>query len=252
MPVILPDTGARQLADYAIVAETTGFRLAWTQAGKAVLKVTIFGGPAVYAPFLKRPYTTLKNPNAIIRATTLVQKIEEWAYAYEKRHTHVSPGGTVIPTVNIGAIRGGVPFVTCTTPEVCSLYIDCRLAPNQDALALKGELEEINRSLGLEGEVEILHFRRGYEAEKIDRLAQAIGQAHKRVFHEGVKPVIGPECSMWRDDNVFKEAGIPAVNYGPGIYASSGIYAIALDDLHNAAQVYALTALDLCNQDKTD
>ncbi len=257
LPYLSREVGARfmvghgAIADYALVAEITGFRLAWIQAGKAVFKITVFGSPCIYAPYIKRPYPSGENPNAIVRMAKLIDKIEDWALAYEKKHTYICPGGTLIPTVNIGAVRGGTPFNTCATPELCSLYVDCRTAPDQDVLAIKGELEEIIQSLGLEGEVELVHFRRGYEAQNIDRLAETVGRAHSRLFNEKPEPAIGPVCSMWRDDNVFNEAGIPAVNYGPGVGPGGGTLTITLDELHKAAQVYAMVALDLCNQVKT-
>lgn len=136
-------------------------------------------------------------------------------------------------------------------PELCSLYIDFRTAPNQDVLALKAELEGIVKSLKLEGDVELFHFRRGFEGQNVDRLVQAIEQAHSGMFGGRPELAVGPVCSMWRDDNVFHEAWIPAVNYGPGASVGGGNLSISLIDLYKAAQIYAMTALDLCNQDKT-
>jgi acetylornithine deacetylase/succinyl-diaminopimelate desuccinylase-like protein len=118
-------------------------------------------------------------------------------------------------------------------------------------MALKAELEDIIRSINLEGKVELYVFRRGYEARNIDRLSGAIEQAHLNVFGEKPEPVVGPECSMWRDINIFNEVGIPAATYGPAVGAGTmGKLNIALDDLMNAARIYAMAALDVCNQEK--
>jgi acetylornithine deacetylase/succinyl-diaminopimelate desuccinylase-like protein len=238
------------IADYALIAETTGFCLSWVQAGKAVFKVTVFAGPCLYAPYIKRPFTPEENPNAIFQMARLIEKIEEWALSYEKKHTYRSAGGTLVPTINIAAVRGGMPHHTCTMPELCSLYLDCRTAPNQDVMALKVEIESIVKSLKLEGEVELFHFRRGYEAKNVDPLIQAIEQAHTYIFAERPEVASGPVCSMWRDDNVFSEAGIPVVNYGPGASVGGGNFSISLEDLYKAAQIYAMIILDLCNQEK--
>ena len=51
---------------------------------------------------------------------------------------------------------------------------------------------------------------------------------------------------MWRDSNVFNEAGIPTVVYGPGISTAGGKFAIDIDVLVAAARIYALTAVELC------
>ena len=254
---ISKEVGARFLvshgtiADYAIIAEATRFRIAWIEAGKAFFKITIFGERPMYCPYLSRPYELEKNPNAIVRMSKLVQTLEEWAFDYEKKHTYVCPGGTLIPKINLGAIRGGAPYRPTQSPELCSLYVDCRTTPNQDVMALKAELEDIIRSINLEGKVELYVFRRGYEARNIDRLSGAIEQAHLNVFGEKPEPVVGPECSMWRDINIFNEVGIPAATYGPAVGAGTmGKLNIALDDLMNAARIYAMAALDVCNQEK--
>lgn len=240
------------IADFALVAEATTFRLAWIEAGKAFFKVTIFGERCLYTPYINRPYEPEKNPNAIVRMAKLIEKLEDWALAYEKKNTYVCPGGTLIPKVNLGAMRGGAPYRPTVTPELCSLYIDCRTTPNQDVLAIKAELEELIRSLHLDGKVELFVFRRGYEAQNISRLSHAIEQAHLKTFGEKPQPVVGPECSMWRDINVFNEVGIPAATYGPAV--SAGVFkrthGATLDDLLKAAQVYAMVALDLCRQEK--
>ncbi|MFC1902587.1 M20/M25/M40 family metallo-hydrolase [Chloroflexota bacterium] len=238
------------IADYVVVAENTQFGFGPLEAGIAHFKITLFGGPTLYAPYINRPYTLKENPNAIVQMGKLMERIEDWALDYERKHTYISPAGTLIPKVNIGAIRGGAPSHPIVTPEVCSMYIDCRTAPGQDALAIKAELEEIVRSLELEGEVELFVFRRGYEAQSIDRLAEAVGRAHEKLFGEKIKIVSGPRASMWRDTNIFNEVGIPAASYGPGAGRGGGNVCVPLDDLHKAAQAYALIALDICNQKK--
>lgn len=241
------------VADYALVAESSNFKLTWVQAGRAVFKVTLFGSErALYSPFIMRPYATEKNPNAIVRMAKLIDKIEDWALSYEKKHTYECPGGTLIPKVNIGAVRGGSPYLACVTSEVCFLYVDLRLAPNQDVMAVKADLEGIISSLRLEGEVELVVFRRGYEAQNIDRLAEAIEKAHYGLFNDKPGRVVGPHCSMWTDMNVFNEAGIPAATYGPPGGLGAGKFSTTIDDLYKTAQVYAMVALDLCNQEKKD
>ncbi len=238
------------IADYALVAETTNFRLAWIEAGKAVFKVTLYASSSVYAPYLKRPYALPGNPNSIVQMAKLIEVIEDWALDYQKKNTYICPGGTLIPTVNIGAIRGGAPYKTCSTPELCSLYVDIRTAPNQDVLPVKRELETIIQGLKLKGDVELSSFRCGYEAQNINRLADAVERAHNTLFGEKLKPVSGPVCSMWRDVNVFNEAGIPAATYGPGAGVGGGNFCLTIEEMYQTAQAYAIIALDLCNQEK--
>jgi hypothetical protein len=51
---------------------------------------------------------------------------------------------------------------------------------------------------------------------------------------------------MWRDSNPLNEAGIPTVVYGPGMSTAGGKFAIDIDALVDAARVYALTAMEVC------
>ncbi len=238
------------MADYALVAEATGFESAWVEAGKALIKITIFGHRTMYTPYYNPPYTIQKHPNAIIRMAKLIETIDQWAVEYQKKHTYVCPGGTIIPGVVVGAVRGGMPFHPTGTSELCSTYLDVRTAPGQDMLAIKAELENMIKSLGLEGEVELYYTVNGYEAKNIDRLSQAVERAHGRIFNDKPKICVGPICSMWRDMNVFNEVGIPSMTYGPAVGAGGGIFSVDVDDLYKATQAYAMITLDICSQEK--
>jgi hypothetical protein len=43
---------------------------------------------------------------------------------------------------------------------------------------------------------------------------------------------------------------IPAVTYGPGISVGGGTFGMKISDLVTGTKLYALTALDLCSQDR--
>jgi acetylornithine deacetylase/succinyl-diaminopimelate desuccinylase-like protein len=246
------DLGARYLLSHSprpsfcLCAEATSFRKGWVEAGKAFYKLTVYGGPALYTPFLNRPYSREDQPNAILRAVPLLERIEEWALDYERRHRYESSGGTVVPRVNIGAIRAGEPWMILTNPEVCVLYLDVRTAPGQDGGAIRHELRALLDECGLEGKVEQFLNRNGYEARGIEPLAEAVDEAHRFEFGAECEIAASPECSMWRDHNVYNEMGIPALTYGPPGQAGTGTYAVRREDMLRAARVYALTALALC------
>ncbi len=257
---ISPDLGARfmvahgAVADYGICAEGTNFRLGWVQTGRSIWKITLYGAKGMYSPFQFRPYTPEKNPSAIFQMGRLIDRIERWALDYERKHTYECPGGTSIPKVNLSAVRGGGPYFACMTAEICRLYLEVRIVPGQDIMALQAELEEMASGFGVEQEVELFVYRRGYEAQNVDRIAKAVTGAHERIFNAKPTPVIGPESSMWRDMNVFNEAGIPCVNYGPG-EGGAGLGKkvpanLTVDELLKTTQVFALSALDICNQEK--
>jgi acetylornithine deacetylase/succinyl-diaminopimelate desuccinylase-like protein len=246
------EVGSRYLLNHSprpqfcLCAEATAFRKGWVEAGKAFYKVTVYGGPVLYTPFLRRPYTRAEQPNAIIRAIPLLERLEEWAYEYEQANRYECPGGTVVPKVNIGAVRSGRPWMIITNPEVFMLYLDIRTVPGQDGGLIRHTLEEMLEDLSLEGEVEQFVNRDGYEARGVEPLVAALDEAHRSEFGTAPEIATVPETSMWRDHNVYNEVGIPALTYGPPGRAGDGTYAVSKADLLRAARVYALTALSLC------
>lgn len=85
--------------------------------------------------------------------------------------------------------------------------------------------------------------RPGNEATGVDNLLIQLSKAHELVFgKQMIHPPEPPVTSMWRDTNCYAEFGILVVTYGPGRGGGSGQNRIAVNDLVNAAKVYALTA----------
>jgi len=251
------DIGARYMvnhgvvADYALVAEGTGFGLVWVEAGKAHFKITLYSDTAsYYTPYLPARTRPEEAPNAILRTLRFLEAFERWAAEYEQRFRYECPGGVVVPKASANAIRGGTPTRCTQSPQLCHLYADVRLIPGQDVLAVKAELEELLRASGTSGEVELFLYRRGYEAQGVDRLAETIRRCHAEVFSEPPATVSPAVSSMWRDTNVFIEMGIPAISYAPRSAAHATRRSMKAEWLYQAALVYARIALDLCNQPK--
>ena len=247
------EAGARFLvnrgvtADYAVVAEGTSFGLCWVEAGKAFFKVSVLGDePPLYTPYLPRPTSIAESPNAIVRASAVIGAIEEWAERYEREHTYRCEGGTVIPKVSVNAIRGGVPYKITKTPSICHLYVDTRITPEQDVRGVERELRAVLAETGIPTIVEPIAFRRGYEAHDVQPLVDHVEAAHDRVFGGRPGRPIDAITSMWRDSNVFIEAGIPTVVYGPGASVGGGNFAMEIEDLVNAARVYTALAIEVC------
>ena len=240
------------VADYALIAEGTGFGLVWVEAGKVWFKVTFTSDePPFYTPYLPDRTTLAASPSMVVRAAAAIQAIEAWAADYQRRYTYQSPGGTVIPKVQVGAMRGGDPTRPILCPQVSSLYLDVRLVPEQDPLVVREEIREVLAKAGVPASsIELYHFRRGYEAKNIERLADSVRRSHVATFGSEPQPAITATSSMWRDINVFNEVGIPALTYGPRSERHSFKRSFKIESLYQAACVYARIALDLCNQEK--
>ena len=236
------------IADNALVAEATGFSMTWVEAGVVFFKITVKGVGGIYTPYLNRPFKLEENPNAIVKMSKVILALDEWALDYENRNKYEFTAGTVVPKVNIGAIRGGLPNRPTVTPAVCSVYVDVRLPPDKDSSAAKLELHNLMKKIGIDAEIQTFLYRRGYEGRNVQALIEAVRKAHRFIFNDEVGKVASPVTSMWRDINIFNEVGIPAVTYGPTAGSGGRIFSVKIEDLYRASQVYALTALNVCNQ----
>lgn len=235
------------LADYALVAETTDFGVTWIEAGAAYFKVTLHGR-SFYTPRLPERGALRDNPNPVVKMATVIQAIEKWAAEYEKKYSIQYPVGKMVPKVSIGAIRGGWPYKPSTNAESCSIYVDVRVPPPVDFVTVERELRGVVLSEGMGGEVECFMSRKGYEGKNVEPLVNAIRHAHRQVRGSEPPPVSTPETSMWRDVNIFNEVGIPSATFGMPRKSAPDLEErfVEVQDLVDAAKMYALVALDIC------
>ena len=251
------DLGARfmvthgAVADYALVAEGTGFGIVGIEPGKAHFKVTVFTDtPRYYTPYLPRPTGLSDAPNAIVRTAAVIEAFERWAYDYQVAHTYESPNGTIVPKASINAIRSGYPFSLTSAPQLCSFYVDTRILPGANPLDLRDDLRNILRDVGVDGTVELFLYRPGFEAKGAERLIETVRRCHDQVFDTPPAIVGEPVTSMWRDTNAFNELGIPAISYAPRSTSHAARKSFKVKDLTDASLAYARIAMDLCNQDR--
>jgi acetylornithine deacetylase/succinyl-diaminopimelate desuccinylase-like protein len=251
------DLGARfmvthgAVADFALVAEGTGFGIVGIEPGKAHFKVTITTDtPRYYTPYLPRPTGLSDAPNAIVRAGAAIAAFETWAYEYQQRHTYRGANGTIVPKASVNAIRSGYPFNLTSAPQVAQFFVDTRILPGANPLDLREELRGVLATAGVEGTVELFLYRPGFEAIGAERLIETVRRSHDLVFDAPPEIVGEPVTSMWRDTNAFNELGIPAISYAPRSRAHAAKKSFKVKDLTDAAIVYARIAMDLCNQDR--
>ena len=239
------------VADYALVAEGTGFGIVGIEPGKAHFKVTVYSsGPRYYTPYLPRPTGLADAPNAIVRAAAVIAKFEEWAFDYQPRNTYRGAMGTIVPKASVNAIRSGYPFNLTSAPQICSFYVDTRILPGANPMDVRDELRGVLSGLGVEGEVELYLYRPGFEAKGAERLIETIRRCHEQTFPTPPAIVGDPVTSMWRDTNAFNEVGIPAISYAPRATSHASTKSFKVKDLTDAAVVYARIAMDLCGQDR--
>lgn len=240
------------IADHVLVAEGTGFGLVWVEAGKFWFDVTLRSSqPAFYTPYVPSSAKERAQSNMIVAAADAIRAIEVWALEYERCNTRSFSGGTIVPKVQIGAIRSGDPTRPFLSPQICHLHLDVRALPGADALAVRADIAGVLREAGLAASVELYVFRPGYEGRGIEPLATVLTDAHRTVFGSEPMPAPPETCSMWRDSNVFAELGIPAINYGPRSATHTYKRALTRESLYQAACVYARTAVAICSRVKS-
>lgn len=235
------------LSDFAIVAEATKLKPGWVEAGKVFFKITVAAGPSRYTPYTEHAPELKDSPNAVARMAAFIEHFERWAVDYQERYTWECPGGTVVPRAAIGAIRAGLPYKIYRQPELCTIYVDVRLNPVTNPLVIEAELRELARQAGFDAHIEPFLYRRGYEAQGIEPLVEALESAHVAIVGTPPEAAGSPEVSMWRDTNPYNELGIPSLTYGPGGGAGGGTQFFTVEEMVEAARIYALTALEVCN-----
>ena len=231
--------------DYALVAETTDFGMCWFNCGAAYYKVTL-RGRNMYTPRLLRPETLGEHPNAIVKAAAVVEALEAWAREFEAARSGPTACGEVRPKAQVGAIRGGLPWRPNRSSTFCALYVDVRTLPGEDVEEVTAALRSAVDATGTGAEVELIMFKPGAVAEGVEPLADAVRDAHRQVRGTDPAPQVETAVvSMWRDTNIYNNAGIPSLTFGPsrGRADVQGEGFFALDDLVDAAKMYALTAL---------
>lgn len=235
-------------ADYALVAETTNYSIAWHECGAIYYKLTV-RGKDIYTPRLVRTPNFAEHPNAIVRMAEVVDRVEAWGREYEERKSYESSNGLVIPRVNIGAIRGGLPYRPNRSAPVCYVYLDVRIVPGQDPDEVTAELRRALDPLGFPVEVAPYLIRAGIEARGVELLVDAARTAYREIV--GGEPPKAPVhvISMWRDIIPFNEAGIPSVTFGPARReeAKTGRLYFEVEDLVRMGKLYAHVALQLCD-----
>jgi acetylornithine deacetylase/succinyl-diaminopimelate desuccinylase-like protein len=251
------DLGARFMAthgvigDFVLVAEGTGFGIVGIEPGKAQFKVTVLTDtPRYYSPYLPRPTSLVDAPNAIVRTSAVIAAFEEWAYAYQLSHTYESEHGRIVPKASINAIRSGYPYSLTSAPQICSFYVDARILPGANPLDLRADLRALLEGVGVEGAVELILYRPGFETRGAEPLIESIRRCHAQTFAGPPQIVADPVTSMWRDTNAFIELGIPAISYAPRSASHAARKSLKITDLVDAARVYARIAMDLCNRDR--
>lgn len=243
----LVDHGVR--ADYALVAEATSFGMSWVECGACYLKITL-RGRNMYTPRMTRPESgnVPDHPNSIVKAAAVIDALESWGVKYQAANTYQSVCGEVQPKVQIGAIRGGIPYRPNRSAPITMIYLDVRTVPGANPKEITDEVQNVVRGVIPDAEVECFMSKAGYEGQGVEPLAEAVSKAYDTVRGGTPPPVDVAITSMWRDTNIFNSVGIPSLTFGNGRGQAQvqGTGHFELQDMLDCAKMYALTAMEIC------
>lgn len=220
-------------ADCALVAEPTELNIVNTHKGLAAFAITTHG-LAAHASVPEQ------GKSAIDEMRRVLDALDQYRSELEAhRHPLLGP-----PTLVVGTIRGGV--ASCIVPAACTIEVDRRLIPGEDATRVRWELEALCHSLGLipTPEITLKVEARPLETPPVEPIVVALQRA---VRHEG----LADSCHGWpavSDAHLLAGRGIPTVLYGPGDlqhWAHKPDERLSTADLATAARVYCHLLVEL-------
>lgn len=240
-------------ADFALLAEPTGLRIARANMGCIWLRITV-GGTVAHSALAHRPGIV----NAIAVMHELQVAIAQWARDYQAAHEYMGER----PNVTIAAIRGGAPWRLSRNPYDCSLYLDIRTVPGQTVDGVKRDLRRVLRQFAAKsGQPEpTLHVYVSDPPTVLDEtlpIIEALRTAQQAVGGTSPPAIIRRPGA----DAVHLTAyGVPCVAFGPGGRTHPDTHGasmhafgehVLVDDCVAAARIYLALALDLCSRKAT-
>ncbi|MGH7995993.1 MAG: M20 family metallopeptidase [Opitutaceae bacterium] len=186
--------------DFAVALEPTDLRV--VRAGKGVFRIWIeTRGRAAHG---SRPE---RGVNAIYRMLPLAGALEREVVPALAARRHPVLGSA---TLNVGIISGGRGVNV--VPDTCTIGVDVRVHPNCTSATVKRLLAEVCRREAPEAKIRVQCDLPSFVAPRGDPWAQRLRR------HAGRGWATAP---WFCDANIFGEAGIPSVAFGPGSMAQA-------------------------------
>ena len=222
-------------ADYAIMAECRYDNVAIGFRGRFSFEVTVHGVAAHASHYPK------VGENALISAGRLASAIEALPTLSHPNLKH----GTWCVRYMEGGNAG-----TLVVPDSCYLFVDRYVVPGEDEKTSIRQMEDIVKSLGLEGKVDIRlkprssPYMKSFSLEPTDPLVTTLQSKFKAVTGEDLPVAYDPSVC---DSNILAVSlGIPTVTFGPsggGMHAANE-YGFPWQ-VTNCAEVYKQTVKEL-------
>jgi acetylornithine deacetylase len=251
--------------DMAVVAEPFGAdHLVTVHAGIVHLAIHTYG----VTGHIGRLEGTV---NAVQKMTTIINALQH----VEFRHT---PRADLpaLPRLNVGSILGGrgrdyvliePPYV----PDLCTILVDVHFVPGMTVDGIVADIRRVLEPLAAQDpdlryaiEIPPPEFFKGRRRLVMDPLdvpvdteiVQAVAHSYQALTGQPPKAIgavlpfsytANDTCHLWK-------AGIPCLLYGPGVIRGSAEEddsCVLISDMVKVTQVLALTAVDVCNRERS-
>ena len=191
--------------------------------------------------------------DALEAASHVLATLYAWRRGLATRVSKVAGIGAAQMTV--GLIKGGIN--TNVVPDAVTLRLDRRMIPEEDAVAVEAELQEVISKAGQAFPKTTVEVRRILLARPLTatpasrRIAEVLAKRASEVLDETI-PVTG--VPLYTDARHYAERGIPTVLYGAGprsileANAHRADERVPLADLHRATEIVALSLADYLSQ----
>jgi acetylornithine deacetylase/succinyl-diaminopimelate desuccinylase-like protein len=188
--------------------------------------------------------------DALEAMTGVLQAIYDYRDTLKNIRSNVP--GIDSPAITVGLISGGIN--TNVVPDECTIRIDRRLIPEEDAEKVEAEIrqlvhEKAKEYEGIRVEIKQILLARSFGPTPVDTpLVQTLGANWKEIM-DGELEIHG--IPLYTDGRHFAEAGIPTVLFGAGprtLLEANGHRAdehVRVGDLVKATKIVALTLYDL-------
>jgi acetylornithine deacetylase len=237
-------SGTRQLVrdglrgDWAIIPEPTELKPVIAHKGDFYFDLTLRG----VAAHASVPHQGI---NAIYKAGKLLEAIQQLSERLrERRHPLVGHA-----TATVGTIHGGE--ITCMVPAECRLSIDRRVLPTERTEDVVAEMQALLDELKRQDPEFIVELRTPVMALPMETdpnvaVVGALRAATAQIL--GADPGVHGWSATCDANMLVHDAKIPTVVFGPGSIAQAAHKpdeSIAVGELVNATQIYALTIVQL-------
>lgn len=237
-------------AEGAIVGEPSNFDYAIAHRGLEWYEIEFFGKRA-HSGDMER------GINAINMACRLVTALEDRLVPKLKERFHPLMGPSIL---NIGKIEGGTQ--PSTVAEYCKIQLDRRYISSETIEDVEQEIQEFINELknsvpGLDVHLKLMECGKMQNLHHVPMLTNENESIVQTVI-KNVKLVTkkNPNCTTrrgWTDAGLLNfYRNIPTIICGCGdiSYSHSKNEQISIEQLVQAVQLYTLTAIDFCSQER--